>query len=173
MRAMRRRLLNPLVALTLVGCAASDCTDYAVVSPALPAPTEYTERVFVGFQSESCTDGYFELAVIMKQQQPVILLADLVETFRASPTGENQFRLAIAYLYKNDLLNADRHLQAVNPRQLCPAAQELLSLYKAQTDRAFLKTRLSKAEAKLEALSTIEQRIESERSKDMKEPLGD
>lgn len=144
-----------------------------MVSQAPAAPTEYTERVFVGYPTSSCTDSYFDLAVMMKQAKPLVVLADLMDTFTASPTGENRLRLAIAYLYSSDLLNADQHLQAINPRQLCPAAQELLGLYQAKTERAFLKSRLSKAEAQLEALSTIEQRLESDRNKGVKEPLGE
>ncbi len=121
----------------------------------------------------ACVDEYFDLLVTLSRGSPDILLQQTRDRLHKQPSAENRLRLGIVYLRTERMQHAQAQFEQVDGASLCPAARELLALYRADIARWQLQHALEIAEAKLDALTSIEQRAEDNRSREIQETLDE
>jgi hypothetical protein len=121
----------------------------------------------------ACVDEYFDLLVTLSRGSSDVLLRQTRERLHQQHSPQNHLRLGIVYLRTERMQHARAQFDQVDATSLCPAARELLALYQSEIARWQLQHELEIAEAKLDALTSIEQRAEDNRSREIQEALDE
>ena len=123
--------------------------------------------------NKTCLGSYADLLRPLDSQAREKLLRSTDRSYRDHPTAQNGLRLGVMLLRTGNVTSARAQFALLDSDELCPAERELLALYRARAENEQLRARVEQAEAKLEALTTIERRIEDDPSAAMPETRDD